>query len=96
MWADNLDEIAGMCRGRKAGLELVPAVAARATPSGPVTDAALDALTGELIAKLKAAPKLDGILLALHGAMVTESFPHGDAEIVRRVRAAMGTRFRWW
>ncbi|MBN8734432.1 MAG: M81 family metallopeptidase [Acidobacteria bacterium] len=91
LWADNLDEIAGYVQGgRKAGLELVPAIAARATPSGPVTDAALDALTGELIAKLKAAPKLDGILLALHGAMVTESFPHGDAEIVRRVRAAMG------
>lgn len=92
-WADNLDEIAGYIQGgRKAGFDLYPTIAARATPAGPVTDAALDALTGELIAKLKAAPKLDGILLALHGAMVTESFPHGDAEIVRRVRAALGDK----
>ena len=90
-WADNLDEIAGFIHGgRVNGLDLYPTIAAHATPSGPVTDAALDALTSELIAKLKAAPKLDGILLALHGAMVTESYPHGDAEIVRRVRAAMG------
>ena len=28
--------------------------------------------------------------LALHGAMYTEEFPHGDEEIVRRVRAALG------
>ena len=79
-WADNLDEIAGFIHGgRASGLDLYPTIAAHATPSGPVTDAALDALTSELIAKLKAAPKLDGILLALHGAMVTESYPHGDA-----------------
>jgi microcystin degradation protein MlrC len=91
LWADNLDEVAGFIQGGRAGgLDLYPTIVARATPSGPVTDAALNALTADLIRKLKAAPKLDGILLALHGAMVTESHPHGDAEIMRRVRAAMG------
>ncbi|HET8550668.1 MAG TPA: M81 family metallopeptidase, partial [Bryobacteraceae bacterium] len=39
---------------------------------------------------LKAAPKLDGILLALHGALVVEGYPQGDEEIVRRVRNAFG------
>jgi microcystin degradation protein MlrC len=33
---------------------------------------------------------LDGVLLALHGAMYTEEFPQADEEIVRRVRAALG------
>jgi microcystin degradation protein MlrC len=33
---------------------------------------------------------MDGILLALHGAMYTEEFPQADEEIVRRVRAAFG------
>src|SRR6185295_1729273 len=38
----------------------------------------------------KAAPKLDGMLLALHGAMVAEGHPQADEEIVRRVRNAFG------
>lgn len=93
-WAASNDEIAGFVEGgERFGLELVPTVAATAVPAGPVTDQALDALTGELIRSLRAAPKLDGLLLALHGAMVTESHPHGDAEIVRRVREAVGPDF---
>ena len=31
--------------------------------------------------------------MVLHGAMVVDGFPSGDAEIVRRVRQAMGPRF---
>jgi microcystin degradation protein MlrC len=46
-----------------------------------------------LIRQLKAAPKLDGLLLANHGAMVVESYPHGDAEMVGRLRQALGPGF---
>ncbi|MBI4876952.1 MAG: M81 family metallopeptidase, partial [Acidobacteria bacterium] len=87
-------EIAGYFEGAKRyGFDLYPTLHASATPGGPVEAAAFDALTGELIRLLKAASGLDGVLLALHGAMVSEKFPHGDAEIVRRVRAAMGPAF---
>ncbi|MCW5977668.1 MAG: M81 family metallopeptidase [Bryobacteraceae bacterium] len=90
-WADNNDEVAGYIEGgRRLGLDLYPTLVAIAVPSGPVTNDALDRLTGELIQRLRLAPKLDGLLLALHGAMVNESHPHGDAEIVRRVREAVG------
>ena len=34
-----------------------------------------------------------GLLLALHGAMVSEEFPHADEEIVRRIRTAFGLAF---
>jgi microcystin degradation protein MlrC len=57
---------------------------------GTVTDQAFDTLTNELTDRLKKAPKLDGILLLLHGTMVDESHPHADAEVVRRVRRTMG------
>src|SRR5260221_12417387 len=42
---------------------------------------------------LKRGTRYDGVLLVLHGAMVVDSYPSGDAEIVRRVRQAMGPKF---
>ena len=91
--ASGHDILAGVVEGaRQFGLELYPTISAGATPKGPVTDEALDVLTGELVKKLKAAPRLDGVILNLHGAMVAERYPHGDAEIVRRVREAVGPR----
>ena len=83
--------ISGYLEGaQRFGLQLYPTLLARATPQGTVTDKAFETMTAELVRRLKAAPKLDGVLLALHGAMVVESHPHGDAEIVRRVREALG------
>src|SRR5262249_23152084 len=34
--------------------------------------------------------KPDGVLIALHGAMVTPKYPSGDAEVLRRLREAIG------
>ncbi len=39
---------------------------------------------------LKAAGKLDGVLLALHGAMAVKEYPKPEAEIVHRARKAVG------
>lgn len=72
------------------GLTLYPTIVAGPQTIGIVLDSAFETLTKELIDRLKQAPKLDGILLFLHGTMVAESFPHADAEIVRRVRRALG------
>ncbi len=90
-FADAAHEVGGYFEGaRKFGLELVPTLVANATPSGPVTDRAFDAITEELIERIRAAGPLDGLLLALHGAMVTESHADGDAEVLRRLRKALG------
>ena len=87
------DEVAGYLEGcERYNLEPHLTFLARAVPKGPVTDDALDFLTAELIGRLRKAPKLDGLLLALHGALVAESHPDGDAEIVRRVREAVGAK----
>src|SRR6516225_11623367 len=88
------DEISGYIEGaRRYDLDLFPVLMASATPKGPVTDDAFNTLTHELIAQLKAAPHLDGLLLALHGAMVAESYADADAEILRRLRQAFGPNF---
>jgi microcystin degradation protein MlrC len=90
-YAHSAHEVGGYFEGaRKFGLELVPTIVASATPAGPVTDEALDNLTAELIERIQKAAPLDGLLLALHGAMVTESYPDGDAEVLRRLRQALG------
>ncbi len=84
-------EVGGFIEGgRKHGFELIPTAVGNATPSGTVTDRALDMVVGEIIARLKAAGPLDGVLLALHGAMVVDSYPDGDAEVLRRLRQALG------
>ncbi|MBI2688422.1 MAG: M81 family metallopeptidase [Acidobacteria bacterium] len=72
------------------GLQLYPTIIAGPQTLGTVLDSAFETLTGELVDRLRNAPKLDGILLFLHGTMVTESHPHADAEVVRRVRMALG------
>ena len=75
---------------RRFGWTLCPTVLARATPRGPVTEEAFETLLAALIGRLATVPRLDGVLLSLHGAMVTERYASGDTEIVRRVREAVG------
>ena len=75
---------------RQFGLELYPCLLAYTLPKGPLTDQAFNTLMKEMLLQLKAGPKLDGILLNLHGAMVVDSYPSGDEELVRRIREAFG------
>jgi microcystin degradation protein MlrC len=75
---------------REAGVEAVPLTAAFAMASGPVARDAFEALMAELLTRLRAAGPLDGVLLALHGAMVLEDEPDAEAEIIARVRAVVG------
>lgn len=74
-----------------AGADIVPLPCAAADSGGPVTDAAFEALVEALLADLQGTLPLDGILLALHGAMVLEDGPafwdDPEAEVLRRVRA---------
>jgi len=93
-YADTFHEIAGYIVGAEQfGYEMYPILAAGATPAGPVTAAAYEEFVGRILVGLQEAPALDGVLLALHGAMVAEGFPQADAETVRRVRAQMGADF---
>jgi microcystin degradation protein MlrC len=46
-------------------------------------------ILGEILEGLKRAGPLDGVLLALHGAMMTDDTADADGEILERVRAAL-------
>jgi microcystin degradation protein MlrC len=90
VWQDAHHEIAGFIAGAaRFGYEAVPVAMAWATPAGPVADEFYDHFTDALATGCQLA-RADGVLLALHGAMVTPRHPDADAETVRRIRAAIG------
>lgn len=94
IWSEAHHEVAGFIQGASEhGYELYPTLMASATPAGPVTDNAFNELVQSLIQRIKSVPRLDGLLLALHGAMVVESYPDGDGEVLRRLRAELGANF---
>ncbi|MDR3099653.1 MAG: M81 family metallopeptidase [Paraburkholderia sp.] len=67
------------------GAQIVLPVAADAFPSGPVDDEAYRSITG-LILDAVAQGGYDGILLDLHGAMVTQSLDDGEGTLLKRLR----------
>ena len=91
VWGEAHHEISGFIQGAtEYDYTIYPTFMATATPAGRVTDDVFDRTTEILIQHLKAAPKHEGILLALHGAMVVESYPDGDGEVLRRLRDTFG------
>jgi len=90
IWKDAHHEFGGFIQGAgRFGYGLVPSVMAWATPSGPVDDSILDEVVDRITADYrKSSP--DGILLALHGAMVTAKYPSADTEVLRRIRETVG------
>jgi|GEM_PF-15931 len=81
---------------RGVELELVPLLSAWAVPSGPLTRACFDELTARMAEKLREAGSLDGVYLALHGAMGVADLPLPDSEgpeseILRRLREVIGS-----
>src|SRR5436190_8310790 len=82
IWQDAHHEFGGFIEGaERFGFEAVPSVMAWATPSGPVDDAVVDEVVERIIADFRRA-LMDGVLLALHGAMVTAKHPSADTEVL--------------
>jgi microcystin degradation protein MlrC len=75
---------------RETGAELIPTIAASAVPSGFVAAKAHETLVGKLLAGISSAGRIDGVLLCLHGAMVTEGIPDAEGDILTRARDLVG------
>ncbi|MBR0648165.1 M81 family metallopeptidase [Roseomonas terrae] len=80
------------------GVELVgiesPLWPKTGTGSGWITNEAFETFVGNQIEALKARGPFDGAYLALHGAMGVRGVPRPEAEIAKRVRAALGPQAR--
>ena len=87
---DSNTELAGVLDiARNYGWELTHTISAAAGPGGRVTDDAFEKLCAPLIDAAKQ-DSWDGVLLMLHGAMVTASYDDGEGEILRRLREVIG------
>jgi len=83
--------VAGFITKAKAlGHELLPTVWCSASPSAHVEQATYERIAGELLERIGALGKIDGIYLDLHGAMVTEQYEDGEGELLARLRKLVG------
>ncbi|WP_175477140.1 M81 family metallopeptidase [Ruania alba] len=73
-----------------ANLQGVPLVFSRLTPMGPITDEAFEYLCERLLGALVAEGPWDGVLVAAHGAAVSETYRDADGEFLRRIREIVG------
>jgi microcystin degradation protein MlrC len=72
------------------GITLAPSLAAAASPAGRVTKEFYAEARDRLLADLRVAGPLDGVLLDLHGAMVVEGVDDGEGDLLRAVRTVVG------
>ncbi|MEZ5723695.1 MAG: M81 family metallopeptidase [Paracoccaceae bacterium] len=70
--------------------EIAPLLHARAVPGGPVGRACYDALKAEFLDRLRAALPVDGVYLAMHGAMKVEGMFDAEADWIGAVRDLIG------
>ena len=76
---------------RDADWRLSHVISALAEPGSPVSGVAYEHVAGTICAAVTAQKgQLDGILLGLHGAMVTEFCEDGEGELLARLRAIVG------
>ena len=84
-------EMGGFLEGLEAlGIEAAPLISTWAVSAGPVEDSAFESLASLLLQQIEK-DRCDGLLLALHGAWLTTSRPSADAELVKRLRAVIGS-----
>jgi len=75
---------------REEHIETVPIFAARAVPFGVIAKTAWDELMSMMFRALAQSGPLDGILVAPHGATVSEPEPDADGYWLHRLRSSVG------
>ena len=74
----------------ESGVQVEPLVYASGGVGPTVVDEVYEQFAGEICTGLKKAQPLDGIFLALHGAMVTQNRQDPELDLVREVRETVG------
>lgn len=72
------------------GAEVLPLLHARAVPGGPVSRQAYEAFKAEFLERLRAVIPVDGLYLAMHGAMNVEGMDDAEGDWISSARAVVG------
>jgi microcystin degradation protein MlrC len=72
-------------------IEHLPLLHARAVPGGPLARATYEGFKAEFLERLKAALPIDGLYLAMHGAMNVEGIDDAEGDWISAARAVVGS-----
>jgi len=90
-FAGTRTEIGGLLdAATQHGWDLVPALAANATPSGRLTAQTWAWIRDAIVDAARAAGRIDGICLACHGAAVAEASDDPEGELLQALREVVG------
>jgi len=74
------------------GVDVVSTIGGSATPSGPIRNRDYWVFVDTITRGIREAGRVDGVLLALHGAMVAEDVPEAEGTLLREVRKEVGPK----
>jgi len=79
-------------RAAKDGFTLIEGSCFAASPAGTTNRKDYETMRDEILAQIRTALPLDGVLLGLHGAMVAFGYDDVEGDIIERVRAIVGPK----
>jgi len=74
------------------GAEIIPTIGAGATPAGPLANKDYHKIVNTIIKVVTDTKDVDGVLLALHGAMIAEDVPDAEGTLLKKIRESVGPR----
>lgn len=86
----NAIEAAFLDASEAFGFELIWTVYGSAIPGGAVSNEAYEYFSGHLLEGIQGAGAIDGVLLHLHGAMVTDDLDDGEGYLLEKIRRLVG------
>ena len=75
---------------REFAVDFAPVFFARAVPGGPIDGEAYRQFKAEFVERLAAAGRVDGLYLAMHGAMFVEGMEDAEGDWIEAARATVG------
>jgi microcystin degradation protein MlrC len=77
-------------RAAAEGFTLIEGSCFAASPAGTTVRRDYEEMRDEIVAQVKAALPLDGVLLGLHGAMMADGYDDVEGDLIERVRTLVG------
>ncbi|MHB1484047.1 MAG: M81 family metallopeptidase [Saccharofermentanales bacterium] len=87
---DMLDNIAVTQFLNVEGVEILPTLYANALPSGMLKKSVFNKIANELVDRIPADIKIDGVWLYCHGALEVSGIGSGELELAKRIRGKIG------